>query len=79
MIKIWNPATGALVCSLAGHNAPVEAVGWSPDGTRIASSDIAGIFLIHDATPGHIAERKHKLAESEGRPGKAQGRKEASP
>ena len=78
-VNIWNPVTGALVCSLAGHDAPVESVGWSPDGMRIASSDIAGIFLVHDTTPGHTAERKHKLAESEGRSGKPQGRKEPSP
>jgi WD40 repeat protein len=74
-IKIWNPANGALVCSLKGHNG-VQSVAWSPDGTRIASCDLGGILLIHDATPGYAAE---KLAGPETLSGKLQGRKAPSP
>lgn len=36
-IRLWDPATGALLTTLPGHTATVAGLAFSPDGTRIAS------------------------------------------
>ena len=36
-VEIWDPATGTQLTVLEGHTGGVQAVAWSPDGTRLAS------------------------------------------
>jgi len=40
-LKIWDVATQKCIATLRGHNAPVIAVAWSKDGSRLASADAA--------------------------------------
>jgi serine/threonine protein kinase/WD40 repeat protein/regulation of enolase protein 1 (concanavalin A-like superfamily) len=37
-IKIWHVGTGELVQTITGHNYPVGALAFSPDGARLASA-----------------------------------------
>jgi WD40 repeat protein len=36
-VRIWQPATGHTSVVYRGHRGWVDAIDWSPDGTRIAS------------------------------------------
>ncbi len=38
----------------SGHTAPVRAVEWSPDGTRLASASQDGTVLVWNATTRHL-------------------------
>jgi WD40 repeat protein len=51
-VKVWNVATGEVVLTFAGHSDQVFDVTWSPDGTRIVSSDETGIVRVWDAASG---------------------------
>jgi WD40 repeat protein/serine/threonine protein kinase len=58
-LKLWDPATGVEVCSFdrpGGIVQSIEAVAWSPDGKRIAVSDIEGYIGILDASPGWLVD-----------------------
>jgi WD40 repeat protein/tetratricopeptide (TPR) repeat protein len=44
-LTIWEADTGQEARSLRGHTADLRAVVWSPDGTRLASSDQATIKI----------------------------------
>jgi ankyrin repeat protein/DNA-binding beta-propeller fold protein YncE len=35
-VKVWDGATGELLQTLTGHDTPIEALAFSPDGTRLA-------------------------------------------
>ena len=37
MVRIWNMANGDNIYIYNGKNGPIDAVGWSSDGKRIAS------------------------------------------
>ena len=37
-IKLWNPKTGDLLCTLTGHGDKVEGIAFSPDGQILASA-----------------------------------------
>jgi WD40 repeat protein len=37
-VRVWDAASGQQLLVLEGHTAGVGSVGWSPDGTRLASS-----------------------------------------
>ena len=41
-VTIWDAAGGAELLALRGHTSNVQAVAWSPDGTRIVSGDESG-------------------------------------
>jgi WD40 repeat protein len=40
LVRVWQACTGDMVCCYTGHSAPVTALSWSPDGTRIASGGL---------------------------------------
>lgn len=37
-VRLWDPATGALRCTLEGHSNSIWAVVFSPDGQLLASA-----------------------------------------
>src|SRR5260370_17580430 len=61
--KVWNtqspaqlrkssPVAGTLLCTYNGHSEGVQALAWSPDGSRIASGSSDETVQIWDATTG---------------------------
>jgi WD40 repeat protein len=53
-LRIWDPVTGEVRRKLEGHTAPVHAVTWSRDGSRIASADNDGAVRIWNAQTGEL-------------------------
>jgi WD40 repeat protein len=51
-VCIWDAATGTQRAVLAGHDAEVTDVAFSPDGTALATAGGDGTTLIWDATTG---------------------------
>lgn len=49
-----NPAPDRV---LSGHTSPVWAVAWSPDGSKIASVEEAGLLFIRDVATGEVSQR----------------------
>ena len=49
-VRLWNPATGASIAVLHGHNASVNALAVTPDGQRILSGDASGRLYWWDAS-----------------------------
>jgi len=37
-VDIWNPGGGSRIWTYEGLTDPVQAITWSPDGTRVASA-----------------------------------------
>lgn len=56
-------ATRSYVCTYRGHTWSVEAVAWSPNGTRIASGSTDMTVQVWDAATGHhlFTYRGHAL------------------
>jgi WD40 repeat protein len=52
IVRVWEIAAGALAQKLAGHDAAVMGVAYSPDGAMLASVDRAGVLLLRDARDG---------------------------
>jgi len=50
--QVWDLTTRKQVLTLTGHDQPCEGVAFSPDGTRLATGDIAGTIKIWDAATG---------------------------
>src|SRR5262249_35472878 len=54
-VKIADPATGKLMCTLSGHTSSIRSIVWSPDGKRLASAGDDGPVKVWDAD--HKQER----------------------
>ena len=48
----WKAATGRPVGTLRGHTGNVNAVVWSPDGTRLASGSDDKTVRVWEVPPG---------------------------
>jgi len=54
-VQIWDVADGSHVFTYRGHTNGVQALVWSPDGTRIASASLDNTVQVWDATDsGHV-------------------------
>lgn len=53
-MRLWDPAVGRPKATLARHAAPVYALGWSPDGTLLASGSSDRSVLVWDARDGSV-------------------------
>jgi WD40 repeat protein len=47
-VRLWDVATGKLAADLGEHDCQTTAVGFSPDGSRLASCDDRGLIRIWD-------------------------------
>jgi WD40 repeat protein len=63
-VHVWDAATGKEVLSLRGHDGPVMAAAFSPDGTRVATASEDGTAKVWDADTG---EEIHILQGQAGR------------
>jgi hypothetical protein len=48
-VRAWDPAGGRPLRTLSGHPGEVEAVAFSPDGSLLATGDLAGKLRVWDA------------------------------
>jgi hypothetical protein len=48
----WDVATGQRIATMRGHNDYVQAVVWSPDGTRLASAGLDNSVRVWDPRTG---------------------------
>ncbi len=53
----WDTTTGAEIRSVTAHQTGVSPLALSPDGTRVASSDLSGELKIWDAQSGEEIQR----------------------
>jgi WD40 repeat protein len=53
-IRLWDGATGASIATLEGHSDLVDAVIFSPDGSKIASHDHLGNGCLWDGVTGDL-------------------------
>lgn len=58
--QIWQLTPRSLVMTLSGHSAPITAIAYSPDGTRIATASEDTTVILWDAQTG---EQLFTLAE----------------
>jgi len=49
-VTVWDATTGSTLCAYDGHHGPVKAVGWSPDGSFIASGSDDTTIQVWQAT-----------------------------
>jgi WD40 repeat protein len=54
IIKLWDPATGALKHTLEGHSAYIGSVAFSPDGQLLASGSFDQTIKLWDSTTGAL-------------------------
>jgi WD40 repeat protein len=46
ILRVWDTHIGELIHLYRGHSRSVNAVAWSPDGTRIASGGYDGMVQV---------------------------------
>jgi hypothetical protein len=57
---VWDAVSGAELATLTGHNGSVGSVGWSPDGTRLATASQDETVRVWDAVSfldGDVADQ----------------------
>ena len=55
--KLWDIATGALLCTFNGHVAPVNSVAFSADGTKVLTGTDDGTARLWNALTGTEIEK----------------------
>jgi predicted NACHT family NTPase len=55
-VRLWNPATGAVLKTLTGHTDWVYAVAFSPDGKRVAAGSWNGEVRVWRTEDGALAK-----------------------
>ena len=55
-VQIWNVETGEIEYVFWGHNDSLFATAWSPDGSVIVTSGVAGTVIAWDAKTGEIIQ-----------------------
>ena len=63
-VKLWNPATGALLRTLAGHRSAVQSVAFSPDGRTLASASWDNTVKLWNRPPALFGLPAIKLCRS---------------
>jgi hypothetical protein len=52
VLKVWDPATGAALCTIPAASEFLEALVFLPDGKTLASCGAGNTFVLWDATTG---------------------------
>lgn len=61
-IRLYEAASGRVVASFRGHSDTVRSIGWSPDGTLLASVGDDGRLLLWDADAQQVLSEQSLLA-----------------
>ena len=56
-MKLWDPASGRLVQTLAAHKQPVYSIAFSPDGNYIASGSFDKMMCVWSIREGRMVRR----------------------
>jgi WD40 repeat protein len=55
-VRLWDPGSGAIVQTLAGHTTDVNALAFAPDGRLLASVDGDGVLRLWDVSGGQALQ-----------------------
>src|SRR5262249_302693 len=53
-LKLWDPRTGTLLCTVPAHDEPICAVAFSADGKWLASASFDRTVKLSDSTTGEL-------------------------
>ena len=53
-MEVWDATSGALLHTYDGHSYSVQAVAWSPDGSRLASASCDNTVQVWEAASGAL-------------------------
>jgi WD40 repeat protein/serine/threonine protein kinase len=59
-VRLWDPATGALLATCRGHTSKVLGVAFSPDGARLATTSADGTVRQWDCRTGQEVEAPYE-------------------